>query len=47
MLNNVEASILNRIVVNAFREEARNYTTDSLMNNLNKFEAQVQARPIY
>lgn len=44
MLNNVEASILNRIVVNAFREEARNYTTDSLMNNLNKFEAQVQAR---
>ena len=44
MLNNVEASILNRIVVNAYREEARNYTTDSLMTNLNKFEAQVQAR---
>jgi hypothetical protein len=39
-----EASILNRIVVNAYREEARNYTTDSLMTNLNKFEAQVQAR---
>jgi hypothetical protein len=44
MLNNVEASILNRIVVNAYREEARNYTTDSLMTNLNKFEAQVQER---
>ena len=44
MLNNVEASILNRIVVNAYREEARNYSTDSLMTNLNKFEAQVQAR---
>jgi len=44
MLNNVEASILNRIVINAFREEARNYTTDSLMNNLNKFESQVQTR---
>ena len=44
MLNNVEASILNRLVVNAYREEARNYTTDSLMTNLNKFEAQVQAR---
>ena len=44
MLNNVESSILNRLVVNAYREEARNYTTDSLMTNLNKFEAQVQAR---
>jgi len=44
MLNNVEANILNRIVVNAYREEARNYTTDSLMTNLNKFELQVQNR---
>lgn len=39
-----EAMILNPLVVNAFREEARGYTTDSLMNNLNSFENSVQAR---
>ena len=44
MLNSIESSILNRIVVNAYREEARNYTTDSLMNNLNQYESQVQER---
>lgn len=44
MLNSIETSILNRIVVNAYREEARNYTTDSLMNNLNQYENQVQDR---
>jgi regulator of protease activity HflC (stomatin/prohibitin superfamily) len=31
-------------VVNAYREEARNYSTDSLMNNLNAFESKVQER---
>ncbi|MGV4614587.1 SPFH domain-containing protein, partial [Ornithobacterium rhinotracheale] len=36
MMNNVEEAILNKLVINAYREEARNYTTDSLMNNLNK-----------
>jgi regulator of protease activity HflC (stomatin/prohibitin superfamily) len=41
MLNNIEKTILNRIVVNAYREEARKFTTDSLMNNLNLFEQQV------
>lgn len=44
MMDNVENSILNKLVINAYREEARNYTTDSLMNNLNLFEKQVEAR---
>ncbi|MGV4437237.1 SPFH domain-containing protein, partial [Ornithobacterium rhinotracheale] len=42
--NNVEEAILNKLVINAYREEARNYTTDSLMNNLNKYEKQVEER---
>ena len=44
MMDNVETAILNKIVTNAYREEARNYTTDSLMNNLNTFEKQVENR---
>lgn len=44
MMDNVEHAILNKLVVNAYREEARNYTTDSLMNNLNSFEKQVEGR---
>lgn len=44
MMDNVENAILNRLVVNVFREEARNYSTDSLMNNLNTFEKQVETR---
>lgn len=44
MMDNVESAILNRLVINAFREEARNYSTDSLMNNLNTFEKQVEVR---
>lgn len=44
MMDNVENAILNRLVINAFREEARNYSTDSLMNNLNTFEKQVERR---
>ena len=43
-MDNLENMILNPIVINAFREEARNFTTDSLMNNLNGFENLVQAR---
>lgn len=42
--DNFENIILNPIVLNVFREEARNYTTDSLMNNLNGFEQTVQTR---
>lgn len=44
MLENVEKAILNKLVVNAYREEAREYTTDGLMNNLNEFEKKVEAR---
>ena len=44
MMDNIEKGILNRIVINAYREEARNYSTDSLMNNLNAFETKVQDR---
>lgn len=44
MMDNVESAILNKIVTNAYREVARGYTTDSLMNNLSKFEQQVEAR---
>lgn len=43
-LDNLENMILSPIVVNAFREEARNFTTDSLMNHLNAFESKVQER---
>ena len=44
MMDNIEAQILNPIVINAYREEARNFTTDSLMNHLNDFEAAVERR---
>ena len=42
--DNVEANVLNKRVTDAYREEARNYTTDSLMHNLGKFELSVQSR---
>ena len=41
---NIERHVLNKRVTDAYREEARNYTTDSLMNNLGKFEVAVQER---
>ena len=44
MMDNVEGAILNKLVTNAYREEARKYTTDSLMNNLNTFEKEVEFR---
>lgn len=43
-LDNVEANVLNKLVTDAFREEARNYTTDSLMNNLASFEKSVEEK---
>lgn len=43
-MDNFENMILNPIVLNAFREEARSFSTDSLMNNLNAFEQRVQER---
>jgi len=42
MFNQLENAILNKLVINAYRELARNYTTDSLMNNLNSFEILVE-----
>jgi regulator of protease activity HflC (stomatin/prohibitin superfamily) len=44
MMDNIENAVLNQLVINAYREEARNYTTDSLMNNLNAFEQNVEHR---
>ncbi|WP_262713943.1 SPFH domain-containing protein [Taibaiella lutea] len=44
MMDNIENAVLNQLVINAYREEARNYTTDSLMNNLNAFEQKVEFR---
>lgn len=41
-LDNVEMNILNKIVTDTYREEARDYTTDSLMNNLGAFETAVE-----
>lgn len=44
IMDNIENGVLNALVTNAYREEARNFTTDSLMNNLNAFETAVEAR---
>lgn len=41
-LDNVEANTLDKLVTDSFREEARTYTTDSLMNNLGSFEKAVE-----
>jgi hypothetical protein len=41
---NIEKMILDKKVTDAYREEARNYTTDSLMTNMNQFEKQVENR---
>lgn len=43
-LDNVETNVLNKLAIDAYREEARNYTTDSLMNNLASFETNVEAK---
>ncbi len=43
-LNNIEASVLNPLVLNAYREEARNFATDSLLTSINEFENNVEAR---
>lgn len=41
-LDAVEDNTLDKLVTDTFREEARNYTTDSLMNNLGAFEKHVE-----
>lgn len=40
--NNIEDNVLDKIVTDAYRETARFYTTDSLMNNLGQFETLVE-----
>ena len=42
MMDNIEGSVLNQLVINAYRETARNYTTDSLMNHMGEFEKNVE-----
>lgn len=42
MMDNIETSVLNKLVNDTYREEARNYTTDSLMNNMNTYEHSVE-----
>lgn len=43
-MDNIEKSILNFIVFNAYREVAREYTTDDLMTNLNAYERSIEER---
>ena len=43
-MDNVESNILNPLVLNAYREEARNYSTDSLLRSVAKYELAVETR---
>ena len=43
-MNNIESQILNPLILNAYREEARNFTTDSLLTSINTFENKVESR---
>lgn len=43
-MDNVEQNALNPLVLNAYREEARNFSTDSLLNNMTAFELAVETR---
>lgn len=43
-LNNIEANVLNPIVLNVYREEARKFASDSLLTNANEFENSVESR---
>ncbi len=44
IMDNIESGVLNTLVTNAYREEARNFSTDSLMNHMNAFETRVENR---
>jgi regulator of protease activity HflC (stomatin/prohibitin superfamily) len=44
MMDNIENAVLNQLIINAYRETARDYSTDSLMNHLNDFEKAVEER---
>lgn len=43
-LDDIETNVLNRRVVNAYREVAASFTTDSLLNNKNLFESAVESQ---
>lgn len=43
-LDNIESAVLNPIVLNAYREEARKFASDSLLTNVNGFENNVEER---
>lgn len=40
--DNIEANILNRLVTDAYREAARDFTSDSLLSNMNVYERKVE-----
>lgn len=44
LLENIETAALNPLVLNAYREEARSFSTDSLLNNLSAYETAVEKR---
>lgn len=44
IMDNIEIAVLNNLVTNAYREQARSFSTDSLMNNLANFETAVEGR---
>jgi regulator of protease activity HflC (stomatin/prohibitin superfamily) len=44
IMDNIEGAVLNKRVTDIYREEARNFTTDSIMNNLNQFERVVEGK---
>lgn len=43
-MDNIETNILNPLVLNVYREEARNFSTDSLLKNVAKYELAVEDR---
>jgi hypothetical protein len=44
MMDNIEKVILDRLVTNVYRDEARNYSTDSLLRNMKNFEIQCETQ---
>lgn len=42
LLESIEENSLNKLVTDTYREEARNYSTDGLMNSLGQFEKTVE-----
>jgi regulator of protease activity HflC (stomatin/prohibitin superfamily) len=44
LINQIALNVLSPRVLNAYRETARDFTTDSLMRNMNRFEKIVEAR---